>query len=186
MKTVSGDHPVTSPERSFEVDKPEYNAHEAVMAKIDSPLREVGKAIQGMSVLHLTIARGRIRALSIAVDIEEKLRHEETLRAKWEREASQTPTSARAERSAARLKRKRAEHERSAGNGKCDYPICDGVIVLDPDTDGPERLKATGATSKVTMDPGGAKDTSAEDGGTGDAPVEGVEAVAVAVALAEG
>ncbi|XP_026459179.1 46 kDa FK506-binding nuclear protein-like [Papaver somniferum] len=70
MEEVGDNHFVTSPEKSFEVNKPEANAHEEVMDKIDLPLREVGRVIQGMSILHLRIARGRICALSAAIDME--------------------------------------------------------------------------------------------------------------------
>nr|QBG82643.1 polyamine ABC transporter substrate binding protein [Papaver somniferum] len=143
MEAVGDDHSVTSPEKSFEVNKPEEaGAHEEVMAKVDLPLREFGRAIQGMSIMHLRIARGRICALSAAIDMEEQWRRDEALR---------VLTSARSERFAARLKRRRVEHKWTLGGDKCDYPIHDGVIILDSDTDEPERMKVINTLANAAV-----------------------------------
>ncbi|XP_026415305.1 uncharacterized protein LOC113310754 isoform X1 [Papaver somniferum] len=66
---------------------------------------------------------------------------------KWRHDEAQ-PTSARTERFAARLKRRRIEHKRSPSENKHDYPIHNSIIILDSDVDETEHPEVVGAVSE--------------------------------------
>ncbi|XP_026446378.1 uncharacterized protein LOC113347021 [Papaver somniferum] len=143
MEAAGKDYSGTSPERSFEVNKTEDDdAFEEVMAKIEVPLREADRAIRGMSILHLCIARGRTQNLLASINREEKWTYDE---------ASQPLVSTRAERFAVRLKRRQIEYERPPSEDKHDYVIRYGVIILDSDTDEPARPKVVKTISHVAL-----------------------------------
>lgn len=109
------------------------------LAKIDPPFHEAGRAIQGMPLTHLRIVREYVQAFLASVSMEEKWRHDE----------ASHPASARAERFVARLKRRMIEHERPPSENKHDYPIHNGVIILESDLDELEHpKKVVGAVSE--------------------------------------
>lgn len=62
---------------------------------------------------------------------------------KWRHDEASHPASARAERFVARLKRRMIEHERPPSENKHDYPIHNGVIILDSDMDEEEYPQKT-------------------------------------------
>ncbi|XP_026390695.1 uncharacterized protein LOC113286245 isoform X2 [Papaver somniferum] len=151
MGTPDNDHPSDSSEKRFEVNKPRVSAHEEVLNKIDPLFREAGQIIRGMPLSHLRIVQTHAQAFMASVNMEEKWRHNEVSQCVKDcqpNETSQQP-SARAERFAARLKRRRVEHKIPPGGGKFDYPVHNGIIILDSDVDEPEYpQEVVGAVSE--------------------------------------
>lgn len=172
MGTPGDDHSSNSSGKRFEVDKPRVSASEEILNKIDSLFREAGQAIQDMSLTHLHIVRGRVQAFIALVDMEEKWRHDEASQRVDSRcgEASPHP-SARAERFASRLKRRRIDPKEPSGESKFNYHVHNGIVILGSDVDEPEyHQEVFGAVAK--KDVGAAQDVETI-GGEAETTVEG-------------
>ncbi|XP_026410937.1 fibroin heavy chain-like [Papaver somniferum] len=181
MGTPGDDHSSNSSRKSFEVDKPRVSASEEILNKIDPLFREAGRAIQRMSLTHLRIIRRRVQAFMALVDMEEKWRHDEASQRVDSRcgKASQHP-SARDERFASRLKRRRIEPKEPSCENKFNYPVHNGIVILESDVDEPEYpQEVVGAVAK--KDAGAAQDVETIVG-EAEATVEG----AIEAAIGEG